>query len=79
MNVVAIFDIGKTNKKVFLFNEHYQIVWEKSINLEETVDEDGFACEDINTLKSWILDSLSEVKKAIGIQIKSYKFQYVRR
>ena len=43
MNVVAIFDIGKTNKKVFLFNEHYQIVWEKSINLEETVDEDGFA------------------------------------
>ena len=42
MNVVAIFDIGKTNKKVFLFNENYQIVWEKSAILTETVDEDGF-------------------------------------
>lgn len=24
--VVAIFDVGKTNKKLFLFDEHYQIV-----------------------------------------------------
>ena len=74
MNVVAIFDIGKTNKKVFLFNEHYQIVWEKSINLEETVDEDGFACEDINTLKSWILDSLSEVKKLSEYKLRAINF-----
>jgi sugar (pentulose or hexulose) kinase len=41
MNVVAVFDIGKTNKKVFLFNENYQIVWEQSVVFPETVDEDG--------------------------------------
>ena len=46
--VLAIFDIGKTNKKIFLFNEQYKIVFEESVTMAETVDEDGFPCEDIN-------------------------------
>jgi len=74
MNVVAIFDIGKTNKKVFLFDENYRIVWEKSINLEETVDQDGFACEDIRTLKSWILESLSELKELSQYKLRAINF-----
>jgi sugar (pentulose or hexulose) kinase len=84
MNVVAIFDIGKTNKKVFLFNENYQIVWEKSVILPETVDEDGFPCEDIDELRSWVLDRLSEVKalkeyvlKAINFSTYGASFVYV--
>jgi sugar (pentulose or hexulose) kinase len=84
MNVVAIFDIGKTNKKVFLFNENYQIVWEKSVILPETVDEDGFPCEDIDKLRSWVLDRLSEVKalkeyvlKAINFSTYGASFVYV--
>ena len=39
--VVAIFDVGKTNKKLFLFNEQYQIVFERSARFLETTDEDG--------------------------------------
>ena len=74
MNVVAIFDIGKTNKKVFLFNENYKIVWEKSVNLEETVDEDGFPCEDIEVLKNWILDRLSEIKELSNYTLKAINF-----
>jgi L-fuculokinase len=74
MNVVAIFDIGKTNKKVFLFDENYRIVWEKSTNLEETVDEDGFPCEDINTLKNWILDRLSELKELSEYKLRAINF-----
>ena len=74
MNVVAIFDIGKTNKKVFLFDENYRIVWEKSINLEETVDQDGFPCEDINALKSWILKSLSELKELSQYKLRAINF-----
>lgn len=84
MNVVAIFDIGKTNKKVFLFDENYKIVWERSVNLEETVDEDGFPCEDIEVLKNWILDRLSEIKnlseyilKAINFSTYGASFVYV--
>ncbi|WP_291097536.1 MULTISPECIES: FGGY-family carbohydrate kinase [unclassified Flavobacterium] len=84
MNVVAIFDIGKTNKKVFLFDENYKIVWEKSVNFDETVDEDGFPCEDIDLLKNWILDRLSEIKnlseyilKAINFSAYGASFVYV--
>jgi sugar (pentulose or hexulose) kinase len=74
MNVVAIFDIGKTNKKVFLFNENYKIVWEKSVNLDETVDEDGFPCEDIEVLKNWILERLSEIKNLSDYVLKAINF-----
>lgn len=74
MNVVAIFDIGKTNKKVFLFDENYKIVWEKSVNLEETTDEDGFPCEDIDVLKNWVLERLSEIKKLNEYVLKAINF-----
>ena len=44
---IAIFDIGKTNKKLFLFDEDYKIVFEKNECLTEIKDEDGDACEDL--------------------------------
>ncbi|AQG78811.1 FGGY-family carbohydrate kinase [Spirosoma montaniterrae] len=55
--VIAIFDIGKTNKKLFLFDQHYRIVWERSVQLPETVDEDGDPCEDIQGLTNWVLET----------------------
>jgi sugar (pentulose or hexulose) kinase len=61
MQNVAIFDIGKTNKKCFVFDEDYQIVCEKLAILPETVDEDGFPCEDIQLLSDWV----KAAKKAI--------------
>ncbi|MBK0369259.1 FGGY-family carbohydrate kinase [Flavobacterium agrisoli] len=74
MNVVAIFDIGKTNKKVFLFDENYKIVWEKSVNFQETVDEDGFPCENIDLLTSWIQERLSEIKGLTAYVLKAINF-----
>lgn len=74
MNVVAIFDIGKTNKKVFLFNEKYKIVWEKSVNFEETLDEDGFPCENIVLLKNWMLEQLAEIKNLTDYALKAVNF-----
>ncbi len=52
--VIAIFDIGKTNKKLFLFDEAYQIIWEKSETLTGTVDEDGDPCEDLDALSTFV-------------------------
>lgn len=74
MNAVAIFDIGKTNKKAFLFNESYQIVWENSVNLEETVDEDGFPCEDIVALKDWFLGCWEQMKSQTQYNLKAVNF-----
>jgi len=74
MNVVAVFDIGKTNKKVFLFNENYQIVWENSVNFPEIADEDGFPCEDIKALENWINDRLKEIKSLSQYVLKAINF-----
>ncbi|MEO6040160.1 MAG: carbohydrate kinase, partial [Saprospiraceae bacterium] len=50
--MILILDIGKTNKKCFVFDEDYRIVFERSTQLPETVDEDGEPCEDLALLKN---------------------------
>ncbi len=72
--VIAIFDVGKTNKKLFLFDENYKIVYEKSARFIETVDEDGDHCENLSSLKQSIFDSLQEVLKRDEFDIKAVNF-----
>ena len=45
--VILIFDVGKTNKKMLLFDQQYNVVFEENKKLKETKDEDGFSCEDV--------------------------------
>lgn len=72
--VIAIFDAGKTNKKLFLFNENYEIVFERSARFIETVDEDGFPCENVESLRQSVFDSLSEVFRLKAFSIKAVNF-----
>lgn len=69
--VIAIFDIGKTNKKVFLFDEDYKIRFEKSIQLPEIKDEDDFPCEDIDALIKWVKDSFKKLSRLPEYEIKA--------
>ncbi|GAB4492827.1 MAG: FGGY-family carbohydrate kinase [Saprospiraceae bacterium] len=61
MNHILILDIGKTNKKAFVFDEDYRIIFEKTTQLPETTDEDGDPCEDLNLLTQWVLETWQEV------------------
>lgn len=72
--VIAIFDIGKTNKKLFLFDEDLRIVFEQSENLPETRDEDGFPCEDIHVLSKWVLEKLEEVARNPSYDLQAVNF-----
>jgi L-fuculokinase len=72
--VIAIFDIGKTNKKLFLFDEHYQIVWEKSEQFAEITDEDGELCEDLDRLTNWVVSSLSEIMRLPDFSVRAVNF-----
>ena len=72
--VIAIFDVGKTNKKLFLFDENYKIVFERSARFTETVDEDGFPCENLDSLKLSVFDSLREVFRLKDFEIKAINF-----
>ncbi len=58
---IAIFDIGKTNKKICLFNRQYVCVYERTEQLPETKDEDGFPTEDLELLERWILQTLDQL------------------
>jgi L-fuculokinase len=58
---IAIFDAGKTNKKLFLFDEQYNIVHEESTRFEEIKDEDGFPCEDVQALTGWVREKFQQI------------------
>ncbi|SFA47214.1 Sugar (pentulose or hexulose) kinase [Pedobacter suwonensis] len=72
--VIAIFDVGKTNKKLFLIDENYQIVYERSARFVETVDEDGEPCENLESLRSSVYDSLHQVLQLKEFDVKAVNF-----
>lgn len=72
--VIAIFDIGKTNKKFFLLDETYTIVLERSVTFEETKDEDGDPCDDINLLSQWAVETFTDVLQIKKFDIKAVNF-----
>ena len=72
--VIAVFDIGKTNKKLFLFDEGNRIVFEKQVWLPETADEDGEPCEDLDALTDFVCHSLAGVLESPEFELKAVNF-----
>jgi len=72
--VIAIFDIGKTNKKFFLFNEQYQIVMERSVQFTGIADEDGFPCDDVQQLIIWVKQTIHAVIAIAAFDVKAINF-----
>jgi sugar (pentulose or hexulose) kinase len=78
--MIAIFDIGKTNKKLFVFDEQYNVVWERSCICAQTVDEDGEPCEDLRQLDAFILESLAAIPAELtpkAINFSAYGASFV--
>ena len=80
--VIAVFDVGKTNKKLLLFDQEYRIVDERSARFIETVDEDGDPCENLESLRLSVFDTLRSVfsKKEFdvrAINISTYGASFV--
>jgi sugar (pentulose or hexulose) kinase len=57
--VFAIFDIGKTNKKLLLFDYNLRLVSELETRFPEKLDDDGFECDNIELIEKWINDSIT--------------------
>jgi sugar (pentulose or hexulose) kinase len=72
--VIAIFDIGKTNKKFFLFNEQYQIEYETAVQFPEIKDEDGFPCDDLPKIEQWVKATIQEINALAQYEIKAVNF-----
>lgn len=72
--VIAIIDVGKTNKKLFLFDQKYRMVYERSARFTEIVDEDGFPCENLESLRLSVFDSLHDIMRKKEFCIKALNF-----
>jgi sugar (pentulose or hexulose) kinase len=72
--VTAIFDIGKTNKKLLLFDKDFQLVLESIDRLPETLDDDGFPCEDIVVLEKWITDKWEKLLADKAFKVTALNF-----
>ncbi|HKK75164.1 MAG TPA: FGGY family carbohydrate kinase [Saprospiraceae bacterium] len=59
--MTLIFDIGKTNKKCFIFDEGYQEVYREYVRFAEQTDEDGYPCDDLQSVEKWVKSSLRKL------------------
>lgn len=80
--VTAIFDIGKTNKKFFLFDKNFKEIYREYIHFDEINDEDGYPSEDLLSLQKWIKTLFQKIvndKKynVIAINFSSYGASFV--
>ncbi len=71
---IAILDIGKTNKKLLVFDTLYRVVYEHSAVLEETIDEDGFVCEDVYALAAWCQEQIMYILKQPDYNVVALNF-----
>lgn len=74
MAQTLIFDIGKTNKKAFLFDDNYQEVKKVYTRFEEQQDEAGFPCDDLQAIQDWIQATIHSVFKADKYDIQAINF-----
>ena len=72
--VTAVFDIGKTNKKFFLFDSEFQEVYREYVQFEEITDEDGHPTEDLSALRNWLKIVFDRILKTEKYDIKAINF-----
>lgn len=72
--VVLIFDLGKTNKKILLFDRDLRIVYEEETVFEEITDDDGFAADDIERLEQWVLAACERYVNHRSYQLRGINF-----
>ncbi|WP_349350970.1 FGGY family carbohydrate kinase [Flagellimonas sp. MMG031] len=72
--VIAVFDIGKTNKKFFLFDMDFREVHRDYTYLETIEDEDGHPTENLKALESWVQRTFQDILKAKDYKIKAVNF-----
>ena len=72
--VTAIFDIGRTNKKFFLFDRDFQEVYREYIRFEEIKDEDGYPTENLEALENWAKEVFDRMLDAAEYDIEALNF-----
>ncbi|AEE52779.1 FGGY-family carbohydrate kinase [Haliscomenobacter hydrossis] len=70
----AIFDVGKTNKKLLLFDEEFHPIEAHSQAFPESVDDDGFPCDNLQQLNDWLLGHWDNLRQRSDLLLKGVNF-----
>ena len=73
-SVTAVFDIGKTNKKFFLFDEEYREVFRAYTKFEEVADEEGYPADDLPAICNWLKTCFEECWQSGKYTLKALNF-----
>ncbi len=81
-SIYAIFDVGKTNKKVLLFDEQHQLVEEHQQVCLESVDDEGYPCETLERLSHWVVSNWQQLRQhpryqLLGVNFTAYGASFV--
>ena len=76
-DIYLIFDVGKTHKKMLLYDKRFRVVKEESSAFPTTLDEDGFEADDVHYISQWVLDKVAAISadpqwKLQGINFTGY-------
>lgn len=72
--VTAVFDIGKTNKKFFLFDEDFKEVFREYSKFDHILDQDGYPTEDLHKLQLWLKAVFNRILATDQYDIKAINF-----
>lgn len=72
--VTAVFDIGKTNKKFFLFDDDFKEVHKEYISFDEIVDEDGHPTENLPALQNWLKSVFDRILEDKHFHVEAINF-----
>jgi len=74
MSHTLIFDIGKTNKKCFVFDEQYEEIYKEYTRIEEIADEDGDPCDDLKAIEAWVKATFQKIISNEKFEINAVNF-----
>lgn len=74
IKVTAVFDIGRTNKKFFLFDGGFQEVYREYIRFDEITDEDGYPTENLEALENWAKEVFDKMLNSAEFEIATLNF-----
>ncbi|WP_114748754.1 FGGY-family carbohydrate kinase [Pleomorphovibrio marinus] len=72
--VIAIFDIGKTNKKFFLFDENLKEIKEEYVKFPTITDEDGEECDDLRKISNWAKEKVEALCRDSNYRVMALNF-----
>ncbi|MFL1011721.1 FGGY-family carbohydrate kinase [Flavisericum labens] len=74
IDVTAVFDIGKTNKKFFLFDKDYKEVYKEYTKFDEIEDEDGHPTENLPALQDWLKSVFENILENSEYNVEAINF-----